>query len=286
MLSSSKPWWMESDSYVDSTPVPLAITDLAGDQGPALVKVYEDGRTQPGWGLAAPGEEGGFMPRYAKGEFLPKRALYPYMKKGQPFAFVMRSVNLVALDIDGKNGGLEGAKALGNLPVTLAETSKSGTGYHLFFTTPDDVWNSEAGFAQFSDRIGIRQGVDFRAVGCVYHHDTQRWNNEKPVPLPDYLVDVLTQRQQQQAAAKDRIQKIKESGDPMETMMMTDQLLDDLKKPIPAGRRNNTLFAIGQSMKEAEVDGWDILLYDRALQVGLSSLEADKLVANVQRYSA
>lgn len=65
---------------------------------------------------------------------------------------------------------------------------------------------------------------------------------------------------------------------------MQDQLLVDLNKPIPAGRRNTTLFAIGQQMKLAAVPDWDKHLHARAVAVGLDVMEADKLVANVTRY--
>ena len=54
---------------------------------------------------------------------------------------------------------------------------------------------------------------------------------------------------------------------------------------IPAGRRNNTLFAIGQQMKLAQVPDWDTHLHARAVAVGLDNTEADKLVANVRRYN-
>src|SRR5690606_23509761 len=101
---------------------------------------YEGGQTQRGWGLYRrrderdPADTGDkrepeFMPRYLRGEFLPRRALYAYEKGTSAFAIVMRSVSLVCIDIDGKHGGLEDASELGALPLTLAETSKSGTGF-------------------------------------------------------------------------------------------------------------------------------------------------------------
>ena len=68
--------------------------------------------------------------------------------------------------------------------------------------------------------------------------------------------------------------------------MMQDELITDLKKPIQPGKRNTTLFAIGTQMSEAQVPGWQGLLEQRALDVGLDALEATKLVANVQRYGA
>lgn len=283
-LISSKPWWM-ADEYIHDYALPPAIIDAAGPKGAALVKVYGE-KTQEGWGLVGPRNTEGFMPRYNRGEFIDRKALFSYEKKDQPFALVMRSLKLVVVDIDGKNGGLEHASKLGNLAPTLGEISKSGNGYHLFYLTPDDLWSEEKGFAQFSDRIGIVQGVDIRAVGCVFHHSTQRWNGRQPAPLPDHLADILRARDQQQTAATERIVKIREGGDPMEVLMLKDELITDLRKPIPDGKRNTTLFAIGQKLREAEVDGWDVLVRDRAIEVGLDAGEADKIIANIERYGS
>lgn len=283
MEISSTPWWMNDEDYVHDIPLPTHFVDAAGPRDVALVRVYGE-RTQPGWGLHSPAGKPAFMECYTKNEFAPRRALHAYEKNSDPFAIVMRSVKMLTVDIDGKNGGLAGAKALGNLPVTLAETSKSGNGYHLFYATPDDMWDDDLGFAQFSDRIGIQQGVDIRAVGCVFHHASQRWNDAAPAPMPEYLADILRARDQRQLAATERIVKIREGGDIMEVLMLKDELITELQKPIPQGKRNTTLFAVGQKLREAEVDGWEILLMDRAQQVGLSQDEADKIIANINRY--
>src|SRR5690606_30401280 len=114
-------------------------------------------------------------------------------------AYVMRSVRLVAIDIDGKNGGLEHVTEIGALPLTMAERSKSGNGYHLFYET-DDVWDVDEGFAQIPDQIGFVQGVDIRGTGCVYHFPAQRWNNRKVTKLPDWLRDQLLAKQQRMAS--------------------------------------------------------------------------------------
>lgn len=65
---------------------------------------------------------------------------------------------------------------------------------------------------------------------------------------------------------------------------MQDQLLEDLRKPIPPGRRNSTLFAIGAQLFLAQVPGWEPELRLRAAAVLLDTDETDKLVANIKRY--
>src|SRR5690349_5727976 len=183
MQHSSMPWW-RTDTYDYDVAVPNEFNEQEGPKGLALVKTWPDGRTQPGWGLQGRDGGEGFMPRYLRGEFNERRVVYGYEHDRWSFAFVMRSVALVCIDIDGKNGGLEHAKRLGALPPTLAETSKSGDGYHLFYSV-DEEWDDDRGFARLADRIGLEQGVDIRATGCVYHYDTQRWNGRVLAPLPE-----------------------------------------------------------------------------------------------------
>jgi hypothetical protein len=279
-----QPWW-QTDEYDDDAAIVGRVTQFAGPNGIALVKAWPDGRTTQGWGInPPPGSDEGFMPRYLRGEFNPRKALFGYRKGLNAFAFVMRSLRLVCIDIDGKNGGLEHAKRLGVLPPTLAETSKSGDGYHLFYLV-DEEWDDELGFGRLSDRIGLEQGVDIRAVGCVYHYDTQRWNDRLVVPLPDHLYQVLTARDQKVAASRERIAKVLETNDELEVLMMQDELIADLAKPIPVGKRNNTLYAIGSKMHEAKIPDWDEKLHARATQLGLDDVEIDKLVQNIERYS-
>lgn len=275
-MRSPKPWW-ETDTYEGDFALPPEFGQLAGPQGLALVRAWQDGRTDPGWGDDA------FMAKYAADGFNARSVLYGHNKGKWAFAIIMRSVRLVCVDIDGKNGGLEHVKKLGALPPTLAETSKSGNGYHLFYEL-DEEWDDTHGFGELRDRIGIEQGVDIRSTGCVYHHDTQRWNYRKPAPLPDYLRTLMLAKQQQRAHRAAAVAAVLDSQDEMEILLMHDALLSDLAKPIPAGKRNNTLFAIGQQMKTAQVPNWEDKLADRAIQVGLDTDEVEKLVANVTRY--
>ena len=282
MQHSSTPWWM-SDGYTIDNALPERVSDEAGPHGIALVRAWPDGRTDAGWGLQGAGGQDGFIPRYYRGEFNARRVLYGYTRDRWAFAIVMRSVRLVCIDIDGKNGGLEHAKQLGPLPPTLAETSKSGNGYHLFYSV-NELWTEEKGYAELGDRIGIEQGVDIRATGCVYHHKQQRWNDRAVAELPDHLYQLLKNREQKIAATTQRIKSVLANADPMEVLMMQDELVSELAKPIPQGNRNNTLFAIGSQMEAANVPDWDATLANRAHQLGLDSVEIDKLIANITKY--
>ena len=286
MKIDQQPWWL-TDNYDQDIMVPSAFTKAAGPHGVALVKAYSDGRTQAGWGLIGPKDQDGepsdgFVVRYQKKQFDQRKAAFAYRKIGQPFAFIMRSMRIICIDIDGKNDGFIGAKKLGNLPATLAETSKSGNGYHLFYTTDED-WNLDEGFGQFADHVGLEQGVDIRSIGCVYHHTTQRWNTRAIAPLPNWLAEILRDRKTRRTGDLVRITKVKREGDEFEMLMMQTELVDELNKPIKSGSRNNTLFAIAMKMKAAGVPDWEDLVMDRGTQVGLDLTEIARLVANVQR---
>jgi hypothetical protein len=252
--------------------------DRDGSNGLALVRAWPNGKTDPGWG----GDT--FMPLYLKGEFNARRALYGYERDKWAVAIVMRSTRLVCIDIDGKNGGYDSAKKL-LLPPTLAETSKSGDGFHLFYDVPGDTWDDDLGYALLGDRIGLEQGVDFRGTGCVYHHKQQLWNDRPVVALPLHLHEQLTNKQQKIAASHSRIVAVLESNDDLEVMMMHDDILGRLAKPIPQGKRNNTLFAIGSEMQAAGISDWEGKLYDRATEIGLGDEESEKLIANVAKYA-
>jgi len=272
-------WWSE-DEYNRVDLIPPEFEEHFGPQGAAVVKAYQDGKTDPGWG------QDKFMPRYEKGLFAPSRLATASSMGRPPFAFIMRSLRLVCIDIDGKNGGFDNVGKLGMLPYTLGERSKSSNGYHLFYKTSEDAWDGELGFAEFKDRIGIQQGVDFRATGCVYHWPNQRWNHHPIAELPQHLKDMLRQKYQAAEASVSVIMKTLATEDQEEIAIMHDNLIEDLARPIPAGRRNNTLFAIGSQLMLADVPGWETLLNDRALQVGLDSDEVAKLIRNVTKYGA
>ena len=272
-------WWKQ-DEYTSSATLSEALTapELWGPNGPALVTTYADGKTQPGWGA------NNFMENYNKRKFVARFSLRAFTKFGTPFAFIMRSARMVCIDIDGKNGGTAHDILLGvELPPTVAETSKSGNGYHLFYQV-DDSWDPEWGFAKFRDFIGIQEGIDFRGTGCVYHHASQKWNHREIATLPTKFGERLIQKDETLAAQRLAIQANLQSEDKETVLIMQSSLLDDLRKPIPAGRRNNTLFAIGSQLFAAGVPNWTDHIGDKAAEVGLDDEEIEKLIANIQRY--
>ena len=279
------PWW-RTDRYelAGANDGPdLGVAELWGPQGAALVQLWPDGRTSPGWGLTEDKGEGpGFMKRYLRGDFNPKRILYGYDRGTWNFAWIMRSSRMIAIDIDGKNGGFDHASELGFLPQTCAETSKSGNGYHLFYLV-DDEWSMTEGFGKYPDAISIVQGVDIRGAGCIYHYPSQRWNGASPVKLPEHLSQRLLTRAQQRKQTLADINKVLEL-EPFEVAILHSELLAELKKPIQTGKRNVTLFAIGAKLKAAQVERWQEALHARAIQVGLDAGEADKLVTNIENY--
>jgi hypothetical protein len=223
------------------------------------------------------------MEKYMKRAFHSKRAQVIYDRYTTPFALVMRSTLMVCIDIDGKNNGSHGAKGL-MLPPTLAETSKSGNGWHLFYTV-DDTWDARLGFAMLRDKIGLVPGVDFRAVGCVFHYPRQQWNTRKPARLPEHILDKLRESTQKLEHSITQIQQTLDSEDEMEILMMQEHVSSRLTAPIPAGKRNNTLFAIGAEMSAAHIPGWQQQILDRGVEVGLPLEEVEKIVRNIQNYA-
>lgn len=274
MKHSKRPWWRD-EVYDINKDIPYVFTANAGPKGVALVDVYDEGKTTSGWGSKT------FMENYMNLRFRANTRQHNFVH-GFPFAFIMRSVKLVCVDIDYKNGGEEGARSL-VLPPTLAETSKSGNGYHLFYLT-EDTWDDNYGFRALPDALGFVTGVDFRAVGCVYHYVQQRWNNRPPEMLPSHISDLLNKKAQLSGERMLYVQQVLASNDDTEVLMLHDQLLKDLAKPIPDGRRNSTLFAIGSQLRETGFNSWQTHIEERGLQIGLDPHEVDKIIRNIEIY--
>lgn len=283
---STENWWEDPKQYAIDAIIPaeLKAEKYWGPKGPALVKAYADGSTQRGWGLSAKDGQPSFMVRYENGEFLPERAEHGYDSGAHAVALVMRSARLVCIDIDGKNGGDQHVTQIGLLPKTLAETSKSGNGWHLFYYVDED-WDIKEGFGESPDQIGYVTGVDIRSVGCVYHHNTQRWNSTPIAPLPTWLRDKLLAKKKARIAKASQLKQLAQLDD-TERLLAHASLLDELQKPLKQGTRNTTLFAIGSQLMLADYPNWQGAIHARATDIGLPELEADRLVQNIENYGA
>lgn len=274
LTADTRQWFELNGQYTEDLAVPPSIhtTDLD------LVRVYPNKKTQPGWGAVD------FVKNHCMGYFAPKRALRFWDNHRLPFGIVMRSIPYVVIDIDGKNGGIEMAQIL-ELPETLAEISKSGNGYHLFYRIPDAVWDKERGFNQITDQIGILPGIDIKGTGIVYHYENQRWNDLEPVELPESLSHLIIRAGEARRAA--RITREGVSGmDPDELVIVHDQLKEDLESAtFVAGGRNNKLFAIGAKMAAAYYPAWDLALYDKGAEIGLDTDEVSAIISNIEKYT-
>lgn len=281
-------WYEDPRQFTAPEPLPASLAHWVGPKGIALVDVYGEGKTSKGWGLVS--KDGpGFLENYLKGKFWDKPRLVAAERNNAPFAIVMRSLSAIALDIDRHmdDGGADGfiAAAKLDLPPTLAQTSKSGEGRHLLYWV-EDRWDEE-GFAMYDDVIGLVPGVDIRATGCLYRYPSQRWNTLNIAPLPDSVRELLDKRRQQKLAQKAAFAAAAAAPlDAEEALIMHDALKRELDKPIQAGKRNSTLFAIGSQMHEAGYPNWEGALRDRAETVGISAEEAEKIIANVTKYAS
>jgi len=265
-------WYENMEQYTNPAGLPLqfpAYWDLA------LVHVYDDSATTTGWGRES------FMKNLVAGKFRPQG----YLKRfghGRAFGIVMRSVPLLCIDIDGKNGGFQAARVL-ELPPTLAETSKSGNGLHLFYQVPGEVnWHEKYGYEEVPDVIGLLPGVDVKATGIVYHYPQQRWNGAEIAFAPTGVMRLLDSRKRTLELSKQRVQASK-LLDPEERAILADELMDELQRPLPDGRRNTTLFAWG-CKADGVVKDWPLHLHLRGEQARLSSSELVQIIKSVQSY--
>ena len=284
-------WYEDKGAYTHvEPPLPQEFFTLGGPHGPALVRVFRDGKTESGWGLQPTEYNIGFMANYMNDSFWARPRTQGFVsRRKQPFAVIMRSVNMIALDIDRhiSDGGADGfiAAAKLELPPTLAETSKSGNGRHLFYQT-DETWGTETGFGAWDDVIGLVPGVDVRAVGCMYRYPQQLWNDVPIAPVPDTITELLTKRRERKQFSAQLIAAAAAADpDDEEALIMHDALIQELAKPIPVGKRNATLFAIGTKLYQAGVPDWDKHLGERAADLGIDAEEADKIIANITKYN-
>ena len=280
-------WYVDEDQFIINDPVPTPLVSFQGPNGLARVDVYEHGRTTTGGGLVGKDGGPGFAENYRKHKFWAKPRLVQF-ENGKPFAFVMRSMSLVMVDIDRHmaDGGEDGfiSAATMELPPTLAETSRSGCGRHLFYSVEDE-WSDDFGFGMYDDALGIEPGIDIRATGCAYHYPSQKWNDLPIAPLPESIEKYLVAKKNKKDAQATVLQHVAVNSDSEEALVVQDALLQELAKPIPVGKRNASLFALGSKMMAAGIPEWEGTLAARAIEVGLDAEETDKIIANVERYS-
>lgn len=105
--------------------------------------------------------------------------------------------NLVAIDIDPRNGGFESWKELmashGDYSNTLS-VKTGGGGLHLIFQHPQGV-------EKIRNRIGLRPGIDVKGDGGRITAPPSRhksginyeWvdSSKRPIPLPDWLLHMI-----------------------------------------------------------------------------------------------
>jgi len=264
-------WYQEDDQYTEAD-LDEELDNYAGPNGTAVVKVYGE-KTQPGWGHER------FMRNYVRNFFGMHK-----IADGDPFAIVMRSLRVLVIDIDGKNDGYAEAAKL-ELPPTLAETSKSGNGHHLFYSYPDK-WHEVEGFAAQPDRVGMWPGIDIKSTGVVYHHPHQRWNTERIVPLPDSVWDKLVQRNERDTMLRITPEQAAEMTDE-DLKFKRDVLLIELSKPRTDGR-DTSLWRIGASLLNLGVD--EQYMAEKILAAGLKwgvdeAIINGKIIPNILNYA-
>lgn len=250
----------------------------------SLVHVYErtteEGKTEvvttSGW------SKKDFMTNYTEGKFAPKGYLRRF-QYGRAFGFIMRALPLVCIDIDGKNNGLVAARVL-QLPPTLAERSKSGNGYHLFYRLPNASWDDQYGYAEYGDTNGLVPGVDVRGVGIVYHYPGQRWNTRAPALLSPGMTRLLDAREHSRKVREENnLARRQEALDPEDRVIFQEELLEQLARPLPSGMRNSGLYAWG-CRADGILPTWEADLTARARQIDLDEDEITRIITNVRKY--
>lgn len=264
-------WYEEPEQYAHGTPW-YDLEQHAGPYGIAVVQVYGE-KTQPGWGAQR------FMKNYSRKFFDIIR-----IKGDEPFALVMRSLRLLCVDIDGKNDGYKTARKI-ELPPTLAETSKSGNGHHLYYSYPD-TWDSEEGYMGQPDRIGMWAGIDIKSTGVVYHHPHQLWNSEAIAELPSDTWDKLLKRNARDAQLRVTSDQVAEMTDD-DLKFKRDMLLIELSRPRLHGR-DSSLWRIGASLLNLGVD--EGYMAEKILAAGLrwgvpKDVLEGKIIPNIISYA-
>lgn len=261
MPAHARPWWRDDRQYVDSSP-------LAGLLAfrPDVVRAYVHRRqTQRGWGAS---------------DYLENRHSFALDSQDLtvPFGIVMRSIPVLGVDVDAKNGGTStgteralAALGLASVP-TLAELSRSGSGYHLYYSLAD-VWSDDPqrpGYVRVADRIGFLGGVDIKAETLMYHYPHQRWNERGVAAAPPLLLRALSARSRRASAPP--------SPSSVEARVAALRGLARLSLPIEVGRRNTTLWGIAKDLYRGGFPEWETVIESAADGCGLSDSETSVLL--------
>jgi len=267
-------WFEDNSQYVNGEAVP----DQLQYPHLSLVSLYPNGKTQPVWGAAS------FVDNQKRGKFRSDVVINRFNKQQMPFGIVMRSLPMICVDVDGKNGGIQTAALLG-LTNTFGERSKSQNGYHLYYSIPYTRWNPERGYDEFPDIIGLIPGVDIKGTGVVFHYGNQLWNSQDVAIAPASLLELI-------GKVRDikRQTRLTKSGvsdmDSDELVIIHDELRERLASKFEPGKRNTKLYAIGSQMQAAFYPAWDIALYDRGIEIGLEIEEITDIINNIEKYSS
>ncbi|QQO39289.1 DNA primase/polymerase [Microbacterium phage CrunchyBoi] len=267
-------WFEDKEQYTSDAPL---LPEIEAQPELDLVRVYPNGKTQSGWNIKE------YMENHEAGAFKPRRALKFYDMYNMAFGISMRSVPYIAIDIDGKNGGIETANAL-RLTKTAAEISKSQNGFHIIYEVPFTQWNEKRGFDELPDILGILPGIDIKGTGILYHYPGQLWNTHPIMPLPQKLFELVASTRDTRRLR--RLSRVNTSDmDPDDLVIAHDQLKTELAGKFTQGGRNQKLYAIGSQMRAAAYPDWDSALYERGAQIGLDMDEVTSIIRNIEAYS-
>ena len=96
MQFNQMPWWRTDQYELDSAiPSSLAMPEIWGSNGPALVPLFANGKTGPGWGLQGADGRPGFIEKYRRLEFAQRRVMYGVDRGQHDWAWIMRSGRVV-----------------------------------------------------------------------------------------------------------------------------------------------------------------------------------------------
>jgi len=268
------PQWFEDHEQYVNRDLP---TQLGNWPRASLVKVNSDGTTQKGWG------QDDFVRNQEAGHFPVEKSLRLFARYGQPYGIVMRSLPMLCTDIDGKNGGIGTSRVL-NLPRTLAERSKGGNGYHLFYSIPYTLWDPVYGYNEIPDIIGLIPGVDIKGTGIVFHYPNQMSNLLDVAPLPPSLHSLVSRAREIRHHA--RVTRADaENLDDEEKAILWDSLLTKLNARFAAGNSNNSLYKIGARMFSADYPDWQAEIARRGREIGKDEREISEIIKNIENYA-